>query len=359
MDPVEVVIRLVAGIALVLTNGFFVAIEFALTRARQFSKDEFVDGSSALERAWEMTDALEIYLTTCQVGITASSIAVGIVAEPALAALFEPYVARTGVATVGAGAILAFLIINLVHLTHGEQTPTYLGVERSRQVCRYGAGPLYWFNRLISPLITLGDWVAKATLGVVGVEMTGAWLDAEEDVIESRAELRTTLGTVLDDGDVSEDRREEVMNALDIGEQPVRDVMIPPDSIVALSRTADFETNAQRMAESPQTRYPFVGEELSDFRGIIYTPTFTQHREALADGSLDFEALAAPPMTLSPDVDVSDAIDQFQIENQELALVVESGTVVGLVTVTDLLESVTGGIEDPIDTGELDAGPRE
>jgi CBS domain containing-hemolysin-like protein len=80
MNSFEVGIRLVAGILLILANGFFVAIEFALTRARQFTENEFVDDTPALERAWEMTQNLEIYLTTCQVGITASSIAVGIVA---------------------------------------------------------------------------------------------------------------------------------------------------------------------------------------------------------------------------------------------------------------------------------------
>jgi CBS domain containing-hemolysin-like protein len=54
-------------------------------------------------------------------------------------------------------------------------------------------------------------------------------------------------------------------------------------------------------------------------------------------------------MTLSPDTDVSDAIDQFQTERQELALVIEDGEVVGLVTVTDLLETIIGDIEDPLD----------
>ena len=54
-------------------------------------------------------------------------------------------------------------------------------------------------------------------------------------------------------------------------------------------------------------------------------------------------------MTLSPDVDVSDAIDLFQAERQELALVLEDGSVVGMVTVTDLLESITGDVEDPLD----------
>jgi CBS domain containing-hemolysin-like protein len=86
---------------LILANGFFVAIEFALTRARQFSREEFVDDPHALERAWEMTWNLEIYLTTCQVGSAASSIAVGIVAESALAALFEPLFEDTALASVG------------------------------------------------------------------------------------------------------------------------------------------------------------------------------------------------------------------------------------------------------------------
>jgi len=350
MNSVELAVRLVAGVGLILANGFFVAIEFALTRARQFRKEEFVgDNTGALQRAWQMTQDLEIYLTTCQVGITASSIAVGIVAEPALAAIFEPLFANTAFASVGSGAVIAFLIINLVHLTHGEQTPTYLGVERSRFVCKYGAGPLYWFHWLISPIITLGDWVAKQTLRLFGIEMTGAWLETEEDVIESRADLRNRLGSVLDEGDLSEERHEEVMNALRIGERSVREEMIPRDDIVALSTEADTAENLRRIEDHPHTRYPLVGEELTDFQGIVYSPILAKYHDRLSDADIDFGELATPPMTMSPDVDVSDAIDRFQTENQELALVIEDGNVVGMVTVTDLLESVTGEIEDPID----------
>ncbi len=354
MVSVEIGLRLVAGVALILANGFFVAIEFALTRARQFSEAEFVgDGHRGLQRAWEMTQNLELYLTTCQVGITASSIAVGIVAEPALAALFEPLFVDTPLATIGSGAILAFLLINLVHLTHGEQTPTYLGVERSRTVCRYGATPLYWFYRLISPIITLGDTIAKWTLKAFGVEMTGAWLETETDVIESRADLRNRLDEVLDEGGLSEERHAEVMNALTIGEQPVAEIMLPAEEIVALSTAVDSDENIHRMEENPHTRYPLVGETLTEFHGVVYAPILTRYRADLADGDLDFTEIAAPPMTLSPDVDVSDAVDQFQTEQQELALVIENGEVVGMVTVTDLLEAVMGSIEDPIDTESI------
>ncbi|GCF14195.1 hypothetical protein Harman_21300 [Haloarcula mannanilytica] len=352
MQPVEITLRLLAGLALILANGFFVAIEFALTRARQYTESEFDE--PGLRRAWEMTDDLEIYLTSCQVGITASSIAVGIVAEPALAAIFEPYFQSSALAGVGAGAAIAFLIINLVHLTHGEQTPTYLGVERAKFVCRYGATPLYYFALLISPIIKVGDGVAKWTLGLFGVEMSGAWLETEVDTFESRAELRNELGSVLDRGDVSEDRREEILAAFQVGDREVGEVMNPREDIVALSTAADDATNAERIAETPHTRYPLVGETLEEFLGIVYIPALVDEREEQAgDGGLldgiDLEAVASPPMTMSPNTTVSDAIDQFQAERQELAFVLDDGEVVGLVTVTDLLEEVVGDIQDPMD----------
>jgi len=347
MTPLEIGLRLVAGILLILANGFFVAIEFALTRVRQYPESAF--DTPALERAWEMTQDLEIYLTSCQVGITASSIAVGIVAEPALAALFEPYFAGSALASVGAGALIAYAIINLLHLTHGEQTPTYLGVERSKFVCRYGARPLYWFAWLISPIMRIGDSVAKATLKLFGIEMTGAWLETEEQVIESRADLRNRLDSLLDEGDVPDERQEEVLNALAVDEMAVAEIVTDPDDIVALSATASVEENLATMRATPHTRFPLVGDDPTDFRGVVYTPSVLTHLEALERGERSFEDVAAPPMTLAAETNVSDAFDQFQAQDQELALVLEDGDVVGLLTATDALEAVMGELEDPLD----------
>ncbi|WP_254536657.1 hemolysin family protein [Halomarina litorea] len=350
MNAAEIGLRLFVGVLLILANGFFVAIEFALTRARQFTEEEFVDGNPRLERAWEMTNDLELYLTTCQVGITASSIAVGIVAEPALAAIFEPLFGGTALASVGAGALIAYFIINLVHLTHGEQAPTYLGVERSRMVCRYGATPLYWFYVLISPLITFGDWVAKGTLRLFGIEMTGAWLEAEADVIESRADLRRNLDEMLEEGGVPEDRQEEIQAALDIDRLTVHDVMVDREDIAALSTRADVQTNLDVVQDTPHTRFPLVGDSVDDFEGVVYVPTIVNHMEELNSGEATFGDLAAPPLTLSDETTVSDAIDLFQAEQQELALVLSDGEVVGLLTATDAMEAVMGELEDPLDS---------
>ncbi|OYR58591.1 hypothetical protein DJ70_02660 [Halorubrum halodurans] len=307
-----------------------------------------------------MTEDLEIYLTSCQVGISATSIAVGIVAEPALATLIEPVFENTLLASIGAGGIVGFLIINLLHLTHGEQTPTYLGVERTRFVARYGATPLYWFAKLISPMISIGDGVAKWTLGLFGIEMTGAWLEAESDRIESRADLRHRLGSVLDRGDLPEERKTEILNALTVGERPVSEVMTPLEEVVFLSTTASIEENLDRIGGSPHTRFPLIGDDPAAFRGIVYVPAVVDRIDALREGRTTLEAVAADPMTIREDTPISEVVDRFQAERQELALVRGGGDgadggdgtgerVIGLVTATDALEAVMGEIEDPLD----------
>src|SRR6056297_2332123 len=245
MPPTEVALRVAAGVLLILINAYFVAVEFGLTRLRQYPESEM--DTPGLRRAWEMTDDLEFYLTTCQVWISGTSIALGIVAEPGLAALFAPLFESTTFASAGAGSLLGFFIINMVHLTHGEQTPTYLGVERSKQVAQYGARPLYWFAWLISPLIKFGDRVAKGTLRLFGVEMTGSWTETDEGVLETRAQLRARLGSMMEEVELPEERRQEVLNALDVDEVSVREVMTPADEVVALSTTASVEENLDRI----------------------------------------------------------------------------------------------------------------
>ena len=351
MPSTEVALRVAAGVLLILINAYFVAIEFGLTRLRQYPESSM--DTPGLRRAWEMTDDLEFYLTTCQVWISGTSIALGIVAEPGLAALFAPLFENTAFASAGAGSLLGFFIINMVHLTHGEQTPTYLGVERSKQVATYGSRPLYWFAWLISPLIKVGDWVAKATLGLFGVEMTGSWTEAEEEVLETRAQLRTRLGSMLEEVDLPEERREEVLSALDVDRVTVADVMTPTDDIVSLTATAAVAENLDRIRDTPHSRFPLVGDALDDLEGIVYAPSIVSRFDELRDGDLTFADVAAPPVTVSADASVSDAYDRFQAESQELALVVDDGEVVGLLTATDAMESVMGQLEDPLDAGDL------
>ncbi|MFB6300929.1 MAG: CNNM domain-containing protein [Halobacteriales archaeon] len=358
MVDVVTTLRLVGGAILLLSNGFFVTTEFALTRVRQFPSEEFQEGG--LERAWEMTERLEIYLSGCQLGITISSVGLGVVAEPAVTAVIEVFLGGLGIGG-GSGhaarsVLVALVVINLLHVIIGEQAPTYLGIERTKTIARYGAPLLYWWTKLMGPVIIVADRVAKALLGLLGVDITRSWTEEEleEEPPSSRSELRRQMGETLRHAGLSDERQEEVISALEIGDQPVKEIMIDRDSIVALSTTDDLETNLERMRDSPHVRFPLIDEDLMEFHGIVYTPAILQAIDEetldIDPDAIDLREFATPPMTVSTTTVVSDLIDRFQAENQELALVVEDGDVVGLVTITDAVEAIIGEVEDPFDT---------
>lgn len=250
--------------------------------------------------------------------------------------------------------VISVIVINLVHKIWGEQAPTYLGVELPKDVLRVTAIPLDWWTRIMMPIILFGDGLAKWTLGLFGIEITRSWteVEVEESTGASgapRSEFNSRLASLLTERGLPEDRREEVIQSVEIGEREVREIMIPRDDIVALSTEHSFEENARRIAESSHVRYPLVGESLDDCIGILYLPTIFANYEALASGEMVLDDLDHTDMRVASTLPVSDLIDRFQDENHEVALVWEDDAVIGLVTLTDAIEQVFGQLEDPLD----------
>lgn len=362
MVEVVTVLRLFGGLFLLLLNGFFVTTEFALTRVPQFPREEF-QGHRGLERAWEMTERLEIYLSGCQVGITVASVGLGVVAEPAVSKVVEAGLSAAGLGWSGGGhlslsVILSLGLINILHVIIGEQTPTYLGVERTKFVAKYLAPLLYWWTVVMSPFIRFADWTAKALLGLFGITITRSWSEVEEDgedggaegsTSESVGDVKAEMARRLSQAGLSRERREEVLNAIEIGQTPVSDILIPRDEMVILTE-GETEANLQKIRENPQfSRFPLFAPDSDEPAGVVYVSAAFAAVDALRDGSKTMADVATEPMTISAGTTISDAIDRFQAEHQELAVVAENARIVGLVTASDAFEAIAGDLEDPFD----------
>jgi len=150
---------------------------------------------------------------------------------------------------------------------------------------------------------------------------------------------------------LTEERKEEILNAFTVGDRPVREVMTDRADIVFLSTELSADGNLDRIGGSPHTRFPLIGDDPSDYRGIVYVPSVVDRVDKLRTGAVTFDEIAAAPMTISAERPISEAVDAFQRQHQELALVTQEAgeEVVGLITATDALEAVMGQIEDPLD----------
>lgn len=348
MGAIELILRLVAGIALMLGNAFFVAVEFALTRLGEYDEETLREAGAG--RAYDMMGKLEFHLTGCQVGITFTSILLGVVAEPAFTHLLMPVFEFIGVGESQSTLIsvtIAVVIINIIHTVWGEQSPTYLGVERPLQVARWLARPLGWWTTFVYPLIFVGDKLSKATLGIFNVEITRSWTDAEGS---QDADIRERLAEVLGQARIAGEHQEEVVRAYEISKEPVDSIMVKREDVVALSTEKSASENLKVIETSMHTRYAVVGDGLDDPRGIIYLPLLLTKIDAFRDGDVALDDLSAEPLMVERDMSISDFIDFLQEKNQEMAFVCsQESEVVGIVTATDAFEAIIGDLEDPLD----------
>jgi len=199
----------------------------------------------------------------------------------------------------------------------------------------------------------VGDWLTKATLKVFGITMTRSWTEGEEESGESnRAKLKNQIADLAQGKGLSEERQEEIKKSVEVGEIPVRDIMVPRDEIIYLSTKKDFIENLNIIRDSMRNRYPLVRGNIDDYAGILYAPEILARIEKLQNGEMILDDLDHYDMAVPPDLKVSDLIDRFQSNKQELALVKDEEEVVGMVTLTDAVEVIIGSAEDPMDTEE-------
>jgi len=363
----EMVLRLLGGVVLIAANAFFVAVEFALTRLRGLELTESEIDEQGLRVAWDLTDRLEIHLTACQLGISSSSVLLGVVAEPALTKAIEPLVGLVGVeggSVRGISLVVALVILNLVHKIWGEQAPTYLGVERPRDVARVLAPGLALWSKFMSPVVNLGDGLAKGSLRMFGVEITRSWTDAEAgaqdaDSAEARLSLVERVSGMVEEEGLARDRREEILQAIRIDEIPVQDVMVSCDEVVWLHLDDDPEDVFAAVASAGFTRYPVAvsgDADCSDRKsvaGVCYAMSLFRLSAWREEGAVDLAPLLAPACFLPSDISIADMVDRLQSREQEVALLTDPADedrLVGLITVSDAFEVIAGELHDPLDS---------
>src|SRR3954462_10822104 len=162
------VVLILAILALIAMNAFFVAAEYSLVRTRPDRVEAAVErGEKNAGLFKREVEDIDDYIAACQVGITMTSIGLGAVGEPVIAGLLEDPLGNAlahGTAVVLSG-ILAYLLITSLHITYGELVPKVYTVVHAERVGRRIARPLHFSRRLFHPFIVALTGLANLTCG--------------------------------------------------------------------------------------------------------------------------------------------------------------------------------------------------
>lgn len=335
------------SVVILLVNAFFVAAELAFVRVRATQLQERVDGGSSRARlAQRIYASIDRYLSATQLGVTAASLALGIVGEPAIAALLAPVLARTidpATAAFGVASFaISFALVTYVTVVAGELGPKYLSIQRALDIALWTAYPLDLFYRGAYPLIALMNASANGLVRLFGLrEHREPGLDAH-----SEAELRMLVAISTRKGVLQESERVLLGRALDFADTLVRQVMVPRTEIVAIEDDRPLRELRDILREHPFTRVPVFHGDLDHVAGVVHIKDLVPAQ----DLSRPVKDVMRPPLFLPDTTRLDRALAEFRRQRMQLAIVVdEFGGTSGLVTLEDVLEQLVGEVQDEFD----------
>ena len=336
-----------AVIVLIFANGFFVAAEFALVRARRSKLEELAEeGDRRARLVVKQLDDLSEYLSACQFGITLASLGIGFLGEPAIATLFEP--ALEGFAHAAAAPIaiaIAYILVTAGHITAGEQVPKIYAIVNAEAVAIHVARPLNLFNRVMRPFIHLLNKASSALLRPLGIKDNA---DFEEG--SSPEELRAIIAQARAGGHLDPGEAGMLTGVFHLHEQQARNVMTPIPAVVTVDISEDVGTALRRCISTGHTRLPVTEDHNPDkVAGVVHSNSLA--RILMAEGPPAEIAPAIKPATIVPETKpLDDLLADLQRNRSTMAIVVdEYGRVAGIVTVEDIIEEIVGEIDDETD----------
>jgi len=345
-------IYLLAALALVALNAFFVATEFAIVKVRATRIEELAArGVKRAVATREVVSDLNAYLAACQLGITLASLGLGWVGEPAFAHLVEPLFSWLGAGRVIAAHTLAvavaFVLITVLHVVLGEVVPKTIAVDRALPTALAVAWPIRMFYRAFYPAI----W-SMNELSIVIVRAMGLKPVTAASLAHSGEELRMIVARSRMGGVFSESQARLLQRALDFADRSVRQIMLPRGDIVYIDVNRTYEDNIRTARESGHTRYPVCEGDLDNVIGVLHIKDMFVHAEAVSD-QRDLRALAREPMFVPETLAIDKLLTDFRRQRLHMGIVIdEHGGVSGLVTLEDVLEELTGEIQDEFDEEE-------
>jgi CBS domain containing-hemolysin-like protein len=338
---------IIAVLALVAINGFFVAAEFGLVAARRSKLDEMIAKGDRRAKTVQLAlQNLDRYIAGTQLGITIASLGLGWVGEPVLAHIFDQIFRAIGAnpsptATHVAAVPIAFFLLTFLHIVLGELAPKSIALASPEKTARVVARPLMVFSRFMSPLISIFNGAANALLRLFGVKT------ASDQEGHSPEEIRFLVMQAHARGTLDESDRAMLAGVLDFHEKKARDVMRPRTEVVALDIEATEQEVWEVLRRERYSRYPVYRESLDDVVGVFLAKDLWLHS---GDAPFNLADFVREPMYVPDSRPAERVLDDLRRTRAQMAVVLdEYGGTAGIVTMEDLVEEVVGDIADEYD----------
>ncbi|MEU0909605.1 hemolysin family protein [Streptomyces althioticus] len=347
------ILLLLLALLLTLACAVFVAAEFSLTTVERAELERAADaGERGAAGALAAVRRLTVQLSGAQLGITVTSLVIGMLAEPSLAALLRGPLRAAGLGSAAptVATLLGVALSTVVLMVIGELVPKNWAISRPAAVAKVVAGPQRAFTAAFGPFISHLNGTANRFVRRFGLEPA-------EELASARTaeELGALARHSAAEGALEADSAELFVRTLHLSELTAENVMTPRVDVRALEVHATAADAATLSHATGLSRFPVYRDSLDEVVGTVHI------RDVLA---LEPERRAATPVTelttpplLVPDSLPADRLLERMRSHRAMAVVIdEYGGTAGVATVEDIVEEVVGEVRDehdPVEVPEL------
>jgi CBS domain containing-hemolysin-like protein len=346
----ELLLLLVAAL-LVLACGAFVAAEFALvTVDRPTVERAAASGDRAAAGVQKALTSLSTQLSGAQLGITITNLAIGFLAEPAIARLIDGPLGSAGVpddALKGVSVAIAIALATMATMVAGELIPKNLAIALPLATARRVVG----FQRAFTaanalPLRLLNGW-ANSILRRIGVE-------PQEELASARSaeELASLVRRSAEQGALEPETAQLLQRSIAFGDRRALDVMTPRIRVEEIAPEASAAEVLRRSRTSGRSRFPVTRPRSEEVLGIVHI------KQALAvpyerRERVRVDEIMSRPLVVPDTLELDPLLSTLREGAMQIAVLVdEFGAFVGVVTLEDLIEEIVGEVTDEHDARE-------
>jgi putative hemolysin len=327
---------------LIILNGLFVMSEIALVSARKPRLEAMSDkGDLKAGSALRLSNNPEVFLSAAQIGITLISILTGVYSGEKFSVYLKPYIEKIDVFRHYAGTIsttIVVIIVTFLSIVFGELIPKRVGLVNAESISKYVAGPMKTFARITHPIVWLLNKTSNLFFKLFNI-------NRKKDETVTEEEIKAIISEGTESGTIEEEEKEIIERIFHLGDRNITSLMTHRSDILWFDLNDTEEKIREKIIAEPHSIYPVCDAEIDNIKGFVSIKDLY-----IADDITLFKDLMQPALFVPENNTAYQVMEKFkESKNHSCFIVDEYGSLLGMITLNDILEAIVGEIAEASD----------
>ncbi|NBO58235.1 MAG: HlyC/CorC family transporter [Chitinophagia bacterium] len=321
---------------LILLNGFFSMAEIALVSSRKARLEgQAGKGDLKAKKALNLAQHPDRFLSTVQIGITTIGILTGIYSGEKIiddVASFLITIPALSAYSNGIATAIVVIIITFFSLVFGELLPKRLGLANPESIAKTVASPMMFMSRLAHPFVWL---LTKTTSFILRVFR----ISSDESLV-TEEEIKAIISEGTEHGAIEETEQEIIERVMHLGDRNLTSLMTHRSDVIWFELNDNEKSIREKILSEPHSVYPVCDKTIDHIKGIVSIKDMYTNPD-----DVSFREIMKTPLFVPENITPYQLLEKFKETKMHTSFVVdEYGTLLGLVTLNDILEAIVGDI---------------